>query len=1103
MNIPDDKNIYEYLKIIKSSSEQRGHGFQFQYYQTIPKYYLLSSTMSNLILGYQPGSGKTITSIFAFQDYFDNVRYKLFNEYYVKDYTIKSEDKTKLQNITKYTKYSQVSSNIVIVAPWMSELQFKKEFMNRVEFGYIDDEKKNKLKRFATSTVKDKVREGEIYRNTLMSDLNKLIRFMGYQVLFNILFPNVNLDKLGQNVDSLIEQYKNNELNIDTDFLESIRDGIVVVDEFQRLYSNEGLNTYGFAVAILNKKSKEYNFQLLFLTGTMINTSLAELPDIINIVSSNPNFIKRSDYIEEDENKNYMVNISEEKINESLEILKKRFLFFDPNPVTFNTFPMQIDKIVTNINDMFFFPSEESMLYFEKDMKKSFMNAMYLKNRHNLISLIYPILTSLPREMHIGNRIISDLDQCKENNIQPIILYVVKTMGLQNKYYEEYLSKTTIFENESDENDDEPMTDIIDVTGETDVETDSERVVVFHDAYIPKSTEYSKYGIYKHNNIFYGDFLLLENLWNFSAIGYEMCCLCMENTFNNEKTIVYHNKLNSFGLKQYAAILQNNGFLKHGSAPNKNSLCKNCKRIYSNHNLPLDERLKLKICNEFKPMYYELLIGDLTTAEREKINNEYYNSPLNKFGDIISVLFVSDVAYAGVNFLSTHNIFLLSKIPNLSKWKQITARIVRTESHRSFPPKKRYAKIYTFIIESETEYEKSLKLPKKINNDTIEISKLSREMTYYKKAEMLNIDIEKYTKRLSNEGLSSTILNDPSKYKYRDEKIKNKSELLLLRDIKRQMTKIVNKTMIDRTSACWNLDNYIKRIQNTKITNTFVDLNICSTDYLKSIVLDLDDMRSQKYNKATGEIIKKKDENQENADIYILFNYKQTKVEDSKRTISVEDFLSLETRTDNFRKAVKALDKARTYVEKLRVLTDIIKQVNKKYDKLTNIERFWELIFDIVDEYYEDDDKNFIVNHEKGARDRSKVVGFYYKEYIIFRDGTVKTIPISYLSIPGTSKIPYLFKITSISSKTQQTENSPWYLAVKIIDNKKLAKEITDKRKQPVGIACTSMDITPLKKYFNIKDGFKKDYCLALMFAVCKEQKANPEKFVYTPFEYN
>jgi hypothetical protein len=285
--------------------------------------------------------------------------------------------------------------------------------------------------------------------------------------------------------------------------------------------------------------------------------------------------------------------------------------------------------------------------------------------------LVFPKQENLPEEIHIGNIMINSVD-----DLQPIILYSVDVSGEQKEKYSAFLKKENL--NFDDD--------------------DNERVVSIHDAYLPPHKLNSKYKIFEYQNVLDGDFFKLDNLKQYSAIGYEFCKLCKENAFHNEKTIAYHTKIYNFGIKQYCNILKINGFIEYGTTFQKHSLCKVCRNTYQQHNADLQTKLDNKICNQFKPIVFGVLTGNLTQIERDVLTNIIYNSPGNLYGDLLSVLFVSDVAYSGVNFLNTQNIMLLSRITNISKWKQIYSRIIRTGSHIMLKDKEKYAKIYTFVI---------------------------------------------------------------------------------------------------------------------------------------------------------------------------------------------------------------------------------------------------------------------------------------------------------------------------------------------------------------------------------------------------------------------
>ena len=106
------------------------------------------------------------------------------------------------------------------------------------------------------------------------------------------------------------------------------------------------------------------------------------------------------------------------------------------------------------------------------------------------------------------------------------------------------------------------------------------------------------------------------------------------------------------------------------------SICKQCGETYGKHN---------KKDHEFKPIVISKLTGMQTNHERSHIINNAYNIANNITGNIISILIISDVAYSGISLFNTQNIILIAPISNISKWRQIYSRIVRTNSHDGLP----------------------------------------------------------------------------------------------------------------------------------------------------------------------------------------------------------------------------------------------------------------------------------------------------------------------------------------------------------------------------------------------------------------------------------
>lgn len=1004
-------------------AESAGY-FILRPHQTIPKYYLFANkNLNKILLHYSMGSGKTASAIFVFLYYLDNNIKKTFNNKFLyPDMNIK------------------IKPNVIIIASWMTWQQIDTELINHPEFNIITPEQRKILDQLERSTLDtDKDKERSIKRE-IFSLIHKYIKYVGYQGFFNLLFPEKNIAKYGQSIESLVEEYKNNTLKPSMGFLKSLENTVIVVDEMQKLYSSFGLNTYGFAVSYISKHAAEIKCKIIFMTGTMINSSIGEIPDILNVISDEKKWIDREEYCIQDTILNdipiWKFNKTGEK--KSISLLKDRFLFYDQKADEHGN---NVGEL-TNLNDIFF-PNEKTLKMLTPEMEKQFKYCQFVNTQMKAIR--FSKFPMLPREYHIGNRLIAGT-----NEEQPLILYAIECRGLQKNA----LSKDI---QESDE---------------------SEMIISPHDAVIPPASKYNELGIYKQDNVFRGRFLSLDNLWKYSAIGYEICCLCILNTLSNEKTVLYHNKLNSFGIKQYAAILGYNGFIKYGSQPLKDSICKSCGRTYADHSLKLEERLKIKACNEFKPCVYDYLTGDLDTSERMYIVKEVYNNPLNTNGDMISVLFISDVAYAGVNLLSTHNIIFLSKVNNISKWKQIYNRIVRVNSHAMLPEEKQYAKIYTMIVGDDI----------KAVTKTISDDSLLLEEKYYKKNIILNTDISKYIEKLSKESISDILFNYPDKITF---EISRDLLVMFMHDIDSEFNNIIMRSTPTYNAAEWELDVYLNRLQDKKLSLSFIDFSLFTKKFLIRLVQRNRLVTLFRYNSPTIYIRIERKQLISRYQIYNTFKFSQLRqLEDKKKSLQI---------------LLKQLRNEKSIAKKSTVLYTICKMFSGKFDELMDVQEFWEEIYEIADEYYDDDEHNFFRNHSTKNRSQGKVAGFYYGNNIVLKNGEIRKMPITYLTIEGVNKHPYIYRIVSIPDKGIIGENSPFYLHVKLI--KKSEVESIDRRKISSGVSCFTMNIDEIKKYFpkikiSTEIGYKRIFCKELIGALCEEQCNEKQRFVYSPFEH-
>ena len=160
-----------------------------------------------------------------------------------------------------------------------------------------------------------------------------------------------------------------------------------------------------------------------------------------------------------------------------------------------------------------------------------------------------------------------------------------------------------------------------------------------------------------------------------------------------------------------------------------------------------------------------------------------------------------------------------------------------------------------------------------------------------------------------------------------------------------------------------------------------------------------------------------------------------------------------------------------------------MKLLNNNPREIMNYPIFWKAIYAIHDEYYADDNKNFVKNHSTEGRDFEKIAGVYIGNKIYLKDSEdVIKLTVKKGDLVEWPEIPYRFKITTYANN--KADDSLWSLRVIIIENTMV---YSDKRKINTGLNCISFDISKLVKYLpkiNL-DLTKKEICIDLISIIC------------------
>lgn len=1039
-----DINIYELLHPEKfdpyTISKRR---LILSYYQIIPKYYLLSSDEINtLIYNARTGSGKSISGLLLLLSKFNDIQTYNFNRNFFLSNNSQRVNEESANEISSNMesiigKIKKNIGNIYVVSVWSGIDQIINEFF-RPEFGYVDEKTRNKLNSIY-SPVPERREEAIALKQSFINKLKKLINFHGYQSFFNYLLSEEIAEKnIAQDVDALLQAYTAGNINVKPNIREELRNSIIVVDEMQKLYSSDGMNTYGFAIMVVSKLAKELNIKIMLMSGTVFNNSPKEIVDVLNIINPNKQIIPYEEYLETTELLDGVVNykLQQNKIPEIINYYKNQFIYYNP-------MSGQGDK-------QFKIVKIESLPYY------------IYHDENNQNAIIFDKLPNLPQEIYVGSTVISD-----KNDVVPFMTYTCLTTGEQSKEYKEYVKNYLSRNNLKN-----GITEIEDID-----EDDNHNTISIRDAYIPKKDR-MQHGIIESSGIFIGKFLKLENIKKYSTIAYNLTKLVMENAFHAEKTVVYHNKLRNFGIYQYCKILEANGCVELGNTPRDESLCKNCRNDLRTHNLPISEKLAKRCCNNFTPIVFAILTGNATESERAEIK-QMYNAYNNTYGNIISCIFVSNVAYSGVSFLNTNNIAMISPISDISKWKQIAARIVRTKSHAVLAKEKQIAKIYTFVVNLPDELEQFPKL-----------NKFTLSERYYAINIKQNNIIDGFVNRLAESCIGNTLFNNPRDLKISSAEQRKLSNLFIT-DVQNNLELVIDRIFVNEVSKIWVYDTFVKRLMDDEYTTYFFMLSGLSPDLIRNILLTIPSLRIFYYDLP-------RESNKSDKKLYI--EIRENKVNEIE-PLSTFNFSAIEeTLSDpkSLLKLMETLSSAKDFVQKTKVIQQIMKYVGKRFNLLAEHDVFWKSMYEIHNEHYPDDDTNFFRNHSSNERNISKIDGCYFGDFIIFRDGTNKLMDYTFPNnIKPFDGIPYLFRITCRAN----TSSSPFYLNLVVIE--KNDDTIVDGRKLIKGISCISYkNMNKLLKYFpEISGKSKKLICRELMDVIIDRQAKSNVHAVYSPYE--
>ena len=194
------------------------------------------------------------------------------------------------------------------------------------------------------------------------------------------------------------------------------------------------------------------------------------------------------------------------------------------------------------------------------------------------------------------------------------------------------------------------------------------------------------------NNRIIGTAFHIDSLHKYSgkyAKMVEDLIWCIKN--KRGKIFIYHNIVHNSGVMLIEEILSQNGFISEYGNEHSNTLCFGCGYPKNSHN-----------CKEFIPIRFAIVHSEIDKKQME-ITIDKFNAKINATGEHILILIGSKIIKESYDLKCIRNIFIMSRPDNISTLIQIRGRAIRKNSHKELPPDERNVdmRIYTCYLQTK------------------------------------------------------------------------------------------------------------------------------------------------------------------------------------------------------------------------------------------------------------------------------------------------------------------------------------------------------------------------------------------------------------------
>lgn len=633
--------------IIDKEIEKEGILLLNGYQQFINNFMSYNENHNRMLLMHSTGVGKTITSL-----------------------------------STAINQMNNIGGNVFILG--FSKSVFKRELMNRPEFGFVSKEEVEYVKNLKDEILKyrrqqdvDKIKE---IKRKIMLRISKnkesRILFIGYKMLANKIFVKLsskaNLDsiKSREDIDFMLEK---KWIKVNEDFAYKLKHSFIICDEVHNLYNSNTMNSWGLCVKYIIDSIPS---KVLFLSATPVNNRPEKIVSVINLLSEGNNY-KTSDIFFQKDISAKGMDIIKKEIKGKISFLISKD--YEKYP-TSNFMGEQIQ----GIKYLRIVECQASKL--QED------TIMDLYNNTNIASLELE-----EKEMENGDNSGGDnmIEEEGEDDVESEeddlkqISKMTNRIPLEGKYRS---LNDMVYPSENSELGIFYKDDILREYSNMSVEFSKNKQIVFRNNRNVECVRDVD-----------GAFLNESNIKEYSSKYYKMLQI-IKDIFSNDKgkLFIYHNYVQGSGTCIIKNILVQNGIIEHGDTSSAKTRCSRC------YNYKVDHSINNKSECLFKPLTFIYATGSVSKTELE-YKLELFNSRSNADGHNIGIILGSQAIKESYDFKAVRNIIVAYMPDNISTLIQILGRAVRKNSHISLDRNKRNVDIYILIttLSNEDSFEKS------------------------------------------------------------------------------------------------------------------------------------------------------------------------------------------------------------------------------------------------------------------------------------------------------------------------------------------------------------------------------------------------------------